>query len=290
MLLPLRYRTCFDALYETYASPRYLDPDPVLFLHRYDTPEDVEVAGLLAACFAYGKVRQIQRSVGILLEILGPEPSKKLIGMSEEELVPSSFPLRHRFTDPEETVALLRAIRLGLRRYGGLEALFREGMNVPMEEGRKLLRANCSVRALRGITFFVRMLTQLGAVPMERTRSSLLASPEKGSACKRLFLFLKWMVRRDAIDPGGWTCLHPSELVLPLDTHMFALCSILGFCKRRHPDLGAALEATQAFREINPEDPLRYDFVLTRFGIRSELSLEEFCRSISNDNKEDKKS
>ncbi|WP_029165212.1 DUF2400 family protein [Aminiphilus circumscriptus] len=65
MLLPLRCRTCFDALYETYASPRYLDPDPVLFLHRYDTPEDVEVAGLLAACFAYGKVRQIQRSVEI---------------------------------------------------------------------------------------------------------------------------------------------------------------------------------------------------------------------------------
>lgn len=288
MLLPLRCRTCFDALYETYASPRYLDPDPVLFLHRYDTPEDVEVAGLLAACFAYGKVRQIQRSVEILLNILGPEPSSRLVGMPEEEFVASSFPLRHRFTDPEETVALLRAIRLALRRYGGLESLFREGMNVPMEGERKILHANRSIRALRGVTSFVRVLTQLGAVPPGRNRSSLLASPEKGSACKRLFLFLKWMVRRDAIDPGRWTCLHPSELVLPLDTHMFALCSAWGFCERRHPDLAAALEATRVFREINPEDPLRYDFVLTRFGIRPELSMEELCRKIPDESNEGK--
>ena len=106
----------------------------------------------------------------------------------------------------------------------------------------------------------------------------LVPSPAGGSACKRLFLFLKWMVRRDDVDPGGWTLLSPADLIIPLDVHMFRLCSALGLTARKSPDLKAALEVTEVFRSVLPSDPLKYDFVLTRFGIRSEMNEQAFIQ------------
>ena len=102
-------------------------------------------------------------------------------------------------------------------------------------------------------------------------RQCLLPSPESGSACKRLNLFLRWMVRSDAVDPGGWSGVSPAMLIVPLDTHMHRIAAKLGLTKRRAADFRAAREVTGAFRTIAPEDPVKYDFALTRLGIlRSE--------------------
>ena len=103
----------------------------------------------------------------------------------------------------------------------------------------------------------------------------LVADPDKKSACKRSNLFLRWMVRKDSVDPGGWEKIPKSALVIPLDTHMFRVGTLLGFTSRKQANLLTALEITRGFRELSPEDPVRYDFCLTRFGIREEMSPED---------------
>ncbi len=110
--------------------------------------------------------------------------------------------------------------------------------------------------------------------------TSLLPCPTRGSCCKRLNLWFRWMVRSDAVDPGGWVGVSPSVLLVPLDTHMWKVGRSLGFTARKCPDLKAVLEITDGFRGLCPCDPVRYDFTLTRFGIRSGLSLETLLEEL----------
>ena len=107
-------------------------------------------------------------------------------------------------------------------------------------------------------------------------RGNLLPRPARLSACKRVFLYLRWMVRKDAVDPGGWTGVSPARLVVPLDTHMAAACRRLGILTRKATDLRAALETTEAFRLYSPSDPVRYDFALTRPGIHPCLDADAY--------------
>jgi uncharacterized protein (TIGR02757 family) len=119
-----------------------------------------------------------------------------------------------------------------------------------------------------GLCGFVR---ELGAEEC----TSLLPLPERGSACKRLNLFLRWMVRRDEVDPGGWRRIPRSALVIPMDVHMHRIAVAFGLTTRRQADMRAAREVTEAFRVVSPEDPTRYDFALTRQGILGRSAAEE---------------
>ena len=103
-------------------------------------------------------------------------------------------------------------------------------------------------------------------------------SPERGSACKRINLFLRWMVRKDRVDPGGWDKVPRSMLIIPLDTHMYHICTGLNMTCRKSADMTTAVEITEAFRKIAPEDPVRYDFSLTRLGIRKDADPDSFLR------------
>ena len=107
-------------------------------------------------------------------------------------------------------------------------------------------------------------------------RNSLLPLPDRGSACKRLNLFMRWMVRQDAVDPGGWSGVPLSKLIIPLDTHMHRISRAMGLTSRRQADMGTAMEVTRAFQKFAPDDPLRYDFVLTRLGIRKDMDVTQF--------------
>jgi len=109
---------------------------------------------------------------------------------------------------------------------------------------------------------------------------SLVPSPTGGSACKRLNLFLRWMVRSDEVDPGGWENVSASKLIVPVDTHMHKICHLLGLTTRRQADMRAATEITSAFRSIAPTDPVRYDFSLTRLGIRKDADMAAFLEQL----------
>jgi uncharacterized protein (TIGR02757 family) len=229
-------------------------PDPLETLYAYPDPADQEIVGLAAAGLAYGRVAQILAAIGAALAPLGPSPGAFLGTASERTLARLFAGFRHRFTPGAELSSLLVAVKRAVTRHGSLERLFLAGFAA--DDGTVLPALAAFVAALRALS--------------PRPCPSLLSSPEDGSACKRLNLFLRWMVRRDAVDPGPWRGLPAAKLVVPLDTHLFRIGRVLGLTARRQPDLKTALEITRGFAGIAPRDPVRYDFALTRLGIRPE--------------------
>ena len=123
---------------------------------------------------------------------------------------------------------------------------------------------------LPALSFLVGELTG----PVKGGYNSLLPLPERGSACKRLNLFLRWMVREDRVDPGGWTRVSPAKLIIPLDTHMHRMGVGLRLTGRKNADMRTAMEITRSFKKIAPRDPVRYDFALTRLGIRRDEAFD----------------
>jgi len=259
--MPLtKHADALERLYEQYNRRCYVHPDPLEFLYRYPDVRDREVAGLIAALLAYGRVKQILRSVRWVLDRLGASPGESLRRMSPADLPVRFAGFRHRFQTSGELVALLRGMQRALRRHGSLEACF---LGEYDQADETVLPALCG---------FVHVL-DAGA---GGKCGQLLPDPRKGSACKRLHLFLRWMVRRDEVDPGGWDSVPPDRLIVPLDTHMHRVALTLGATKRKSACIGAAGEMTAAFRRICPDDPVKYDFALTRLGIRPELNMDEF--------------
>jgi uncharacterized protein (TIGR02757 family) len=260
--VPLRqHADNLEKLYRRYNRRRYVSPDPLEVLYRYDDPADREVAGLVAACLAYGRVAQILRSVNVVLDRLGEAPARRLSDLRAAQLERMFSDFKHRFQTGKELSAMLCGTADVLRREGALERAFLAGAG---SDG-------CDV--LGGLEALTSRLDPA------KVCGHLLPRPSTGSACKRLHLYLRWMVRRDAVDPGGWHHTKAVSLVVPLDTHMHNIGTRLGAISRRSANFASAQELTAAFRRICPEDPVRYDFSLTRLGIRTDGDLEAFCRS-----------
>lgn len=249
-------------LYEKYNHREFVHPDPLEFLYDYPDLRDREIVGLVASSLAYGAVRQILKSVAAVLKRM-ESPYDFLLAARKDALVDTFKDFKHRFTTGEELATMLWGVRLVLDKYGSLNGCFVRGLR---------LEHDSITPALSGL---VRELSS----PFDGRPRSLLPSPDLGSACKRLNLFLRWMVRRDAVDPGGWDNVPCSKLIVPLDVHMHRISQQLGLTARRQANLRTACEITEAFREIEPEDPVRYDFVLTRLGIRDDLDPAEFLQS-----------
>lgn len=250
----------FDEIHARYHHRRFVHPDPLEFLYDYSDLRDREIVGLVASALAYGRVAQILRSAAAVLDRMTPSPRRFLDRASRESLRRTFRGFRHRFTTGDHVADMLFAARRAVERHGSLGACFAAGLNGEPDA------------AIDAMTAFADALT----LDHESARFSLVPSPGKGSACKRLSLFLRWMVRQDDVDPGGWVDVPRSLLIVPLDTHMFSLCRTLGFTARKQADLIAALEITAAFRSIAPDDPVRYDFSLTRLGIREGVRPAEY--------------
>ncbi len=254
----------FENIYKKYNKKTFVSPDPLQFLYNHENIDDREIAGLIASLLAYGKVAQILKSVNIILEQLTPEPSV-FLKKSSPAKIRKLFPdFKHRFTNGKEISSLLLGVRHVINKYGSLYKCF----------------TSCSKPDDKTI---VPALTKFTAILKEKAveiESNLLPSPENGSACKRPNLYLRWMVRKDRVDPGGWDDIEPSKLIIPLDTHMYKIGKALGFTRRKQADLKTAMEITDGFRNLSPKDPVRYDFALTRFGIRDELDMKKFIRQL----------
>jgi uncharacterized protein (TIGR02757 family) len=249
-------------LYETYNHREFVHPDPLEFLYDYKDLRDREIVGLVASSLAYGGVRQILKGVKSVL-VRMESPHAFLQDSSRESLMTTFQNFKYRFTTGEELAMMLYGIKRVVDDHGSLQACF---VNALRDNDETVIPA-LSV-----------LVKELSAVFESRPRS-LLPSPTAGSACKRLNLFLRWMVRRDEVDPGGWDDVPASKLIVPLDTHMHRISLQLRLTERKQANLKAACEITAAFRTIEPEDPVRYDFSLTRLGIRDDLDPGEFLKS-----------
>jgi len=240
-----------EGLYARLNRRELVHPDPLEFLYEYPDPLDREVAGLVAAALAYGRVAQILRSVREVLRRIGPSPRDMILCSGEQQLELLLADFRHRFTSGSQLAGLLRGVARTIARHGSLGECFRMRMS---QDHSSTLAALCA---------------WVGELDMASggIASVVLSSPSGGSSCKRLHLYLRWMVRQDEVDPGGWEGVDASRLIVPLDVHMHRVGRTLGFTTRAQADLLAALEITDGFRRICPQAPVRYDFALTRPGI-----------------------
>jgi len=218
--------------------------------------------GLVSACLAYGRVGQILKSVSSILKYLGPRPSVYLEENSFETMKISFNGFTHRFATGEKMAAFLMGIKAVIREFGSLEACFNAGLD------------KTEHTVFSGLCFFAEQIRKYCPV----CPGHLVPIPGRMSACKRFNLYFRWMVRYDAVDPGGWENCSPSKLIIPLDIHMYRLSVHLGLTKRRSADMKTALEITREFGKISPQDPVRYDFSLTRLGIRGDLNPDLFLK------------
>ena len=247
---PHQLRELLEKIYLKYNTREFIHPDPLEFLWRYNSTEDREIVGLIASGLAYGRVAQILKSTEKVLNILGPAPSGFLREISGNELLKMLAGFKHRFTTAFEMAVLLKTVSTLQEEWGLLGNML-----------EVFLSEDDYYNALD--RFVVSILMRAGI-----EKCSLLPRPSLGSACKRLHLFMRWMIRRDEVDPGGWEGIPPSVLIVPLDVHMFRVVRSLGFTDRKTATVRTAFEATEGFRRINPEDPVKYDFALTRMGIQ----------------------
>ncbi len=231
--------------------------DPVSRLHRFAESRDRETAGLIAAAITYGRVESILQHLDQLLECFGPSPADYARHFQRGDDRAFFDRFVHRWTRGADIVELLLRIGRTLRRHGTLEAAFAAGLDPDDAD------------VLPALGGFVDELREPGPGIGEPSRAlrALLAHPRDGSACKRALLWLRWMVRCDDIDPGGWTAVPPRLLVVPVDTHIGRIAGYLGLTARKTFGLAMAREITERLRRLDAGDPVRYDFALCHLGI-----------------------
>ncbi len=252
--------TCrLEELYDRCNQRCFVHPDPLEFLYDYPETGDREIVGFIAAALAYGNVLQILNSVGTVLQKMGPFPRSYLERSDETDICRDFSGFVHRFARGTHMSALLIGIKRVIETDGSLQRCFMRGIR----QGDQTY--------LPATAYLVRRIREAAA---PREPGHLLAIPEKGSACKRLNLFLRWMIRSDAVDPGGWQDLPLSKLIVPLDVHMFRIARRLQLTCRNQANMKTALEITEGFKRFSPDDPVRYDFSLTRLGIRCDIECD----------------
>jgi uncharacterized protein (TIGR02757 family) len=227
---------------------RFLDTDPVGIVRRFDDPGDREIVGLIAAGLAYGRVASIRASLeGLLSRFVASFDPKKDAHRLDGFV--------HRFTRGRDIALLIHRVRQAREQAGSLESFFIDGDTDPT-----------SPTLASALDAFGNRL--FDGIPRAAGTRWLLPLPQAGSACKRSCLFLRWMVRPDdGVDCGVWTRVSRARLVLPLDTHVFRVVRALGWTRRKSSCWAAALEATERLRALDPDDPVRFDFALSRLGI-----------------------
>jgi len=251
-------KNVLEGLYDKYNHREHIKPDPLQFVYWYSNRQDREIVAFLAAELAYGRVQQIQKSLTDLLGRMGASPFEFALNFDKQKRQKLKN-FKHRFTSGDSLSDLLELLKKVLNRYGSIQEFFVQGYN----PGDKNIIAALS----KFCDSLLEMYAKIRKKPVPRQLSYLLARPVAGSACKRLNLFLRWMVRNDDVDTGLWRCIDKAKLIVPVDVHMGRLCRILGFHDRKTVSLSTAVEITECFAEIEPTDPVKYDFALSRIGI-----------------------
>ena len=250
-----------EQLYEAYNREDAV-ADPIQIVRRYKTPADQEVVGFCAAALAFGRVASVLNTVETLVGVLGPQPAHYVRGFDPAAPHPELRAMVHRWTRGIDIVALLWILRQMLDRAGTLEAFFLEGFDPAAVDISDALDS-FSRRALA-----LDLTAVYGRrVPARSGVCYFFPRPSAGSGCKRLNLFLRWMVRKDEVDLGAWTAIPPGTLIVPLDTHVIRLGRCLRLTRYTSPGWRMAADITSSLRAIDPVDPVRFDFSICHVGM-----------------------
>ena len=249
-----------DRLYTEFNYPDSAT-DPVQIVRRFTRADDREVVGFIAASLAFGRVASVIQSIERVLVVLGRHPAESIRRFEPKRDKPSFAHIVHRWTRGPDIAALIWIIHQMLRDSGSIEEFFVEGLE---REAPDLSSAIDSF-STRALAFNLKPI--YGRVPKRPGVCYFFPRASTGSACKRLNLFLRWMVRRDALDLGVWTRVSPSKLVVPLDTHVIRVGRCLQLTRYTSPGWAMARDITASLQRIDPADPIRYDFSFCHLGM-----------------------
>jgi uncharacterized protein (TIGR02757 family) len=264
-----------DAFLADFPKERGVSNDPVQFVHRYDDPRDREVVALIVSAFAYGNVKSILATAGRALSFLGSKPARAIAAFDPRNDGRRMRSFYHRFNTSRDLSVFLWMIRRLLEEHGSLEAAFLAGLS-PSDTDTGAALTHFSAAMLE--TGYERFYPA-GELKRRIGVRFLLPSPADGSACKRMNLFLRWMVRPpDGVDSGIWNRIRPNQLVIPLDTHIARISSYIGLTEMKSPGWAMALDITRSLRRLDEMDPLRYDFALCHLGIAGDCPRKRDLR------------
>jgi len=236
-------REALEALYHRYNDEKYLQYDPIKYVYGFEDPVEQELVALIASSLAFGRVTQIFRAIDRIMEIAKGEP---LCYISALDDIPGRelLSFQYRFVRGADMHRLFKVAWSIIKTHGSLGSFMRQHYG----PGQFLGLVEEITKTFQSVHY-------------------LVPCSLKGSACKRLFMFFRWMVRKDNIDLGLWDFINPAELIIPLDTHIFQVATALKLTSRRTPSLAAALEITENLRKYSRDDPVKYDWALAHQGI-----------------------
>ncbi len=250
-------KVLLDKLYLKY-SKKHSSKDPVWTIHKFSDPKDIEIAGLITSCYAYGRVEQINQFTDKFFLRTGFKVHEFTSNYSEHKDKKFLKDLYYRFNNESDLSLLIKNIKNSLELYGSLENLFKQNYSDTHEN------------ILPALSEFSRTLCIHNK--KDSNYGYLMPSPVNNSACKRLNLYLRWMIRKDEIDTGIWSgSFDKAKLIMPVDTHIYRVSKHLGLVSRNSCDLKFAIELTKELKKFDSSDPVKYDFALCHLGIEGEI-------------------
>ena len=240
-----------DEKVELYNRPEFIELDPISIPHRYSKKEDIEISGFLAATLAWGNRKMILRNADRMMSLLEDTPFDFIMNSGEQDLE-RMYGFVHRTFNSADLIYFIKALKHIYTKKGGLESIFNKYSTADSLQ--------LAVHELKMIFF---------ELPHSKRTERHISDPFKGSAAKKLNMFLRWMVRKDnkGVDFGLWKFISPSGLSCPLDVHSGNVARKLGLLSRKQNDSKAVSELDRNLRELDKEDPVKYDFALFGLGI-----------------------
>ncbi len=237
-----------------YNEPAFIETDPISVPHRFSKRQDIEIMGLWTAVLAWGQRKTIIHKANELVELMDGAPHDFILHHSAEDRR-RFLDFKHRTFQATDTLYFLEFLQHYYRSHDSLETAFAASLSPEDATVEK---------ALIG---FHEHFFALPDAPSRTTKH--IATPARRSSCKRLNMFLRWMVRRDekGVDFGLWTQILPRQLVIPLDVHVERIARRMGLLTRPQTDWLAAMELTENLKRFDPEDPVKYDFALFGIGV-----------------------
>ncbi len=243
---------------DAFNQPFFIDADPVCIPHRFSKQQDIEISGFFAAIFAWGNRTTIINKSRELMQLMDNSPHDFCLNHQPSDLK-KLLHFKHRTFNPTDLLYFIDFFHMHYRRSDSLETAFSKFLG----EGDTNVE-----KALNG---FYDYFFSLEHVPRRTLKH--IASPDKKASCKRLNMYLRWMVRKDSrgVDFGIWQNIQPSQLVIPLDVHVARVARHFNLLQRKQTDWLAAVELTETLKQLDPADPAKYDFALFGLGV-----LEKF--------------
>jgi uncharacterized protein (TIGR02757 family) len=252
-----RLKEKLDKIYLHYRQ-RFSSKDPVWVLHRFPDAGDTEIIGIIAASYSYGQVDQINKFTEKLLSQTGNNPYEFTINFTKRKDKKYLKGLNYRFNSEEDLADLFYSLSKAVNEHGSLKNLFMKGFKADSEN---------IIEALSDFVTYLSSFTIHHNGDKPNYFNYLLPNPTNKSTCKRMNLFLRWMVRNDEIDTGLWSEISKSKLIMPVDVHVARVSKNLRLVNRKSVDLKFALELTETLKKFDKDDPVKYDFALCHIGI-----------------------